>query len=596
MNSPLEEPVPAERLARRIRTAEWVLMALALAALLLGHGVKRFESAVGDEVGVLVTVALALLVLGYGVRFYLNPEKLDFLRQRWFQIGVQALWLAGLPAAILADNPWNAVLTWSQAMFLARVVASLAWLARRLTRNRGNPAFVFVGSYASLIVAGTLLLMLPVCRAQPPEAVEELRAPVQVALFTATSAGCVTGLTVVDTGTYWSGTGHTVILVLMQLGGLGVMTFGAFFALGQRRGFLVRESVFLGKLLEADDVAAVRRLIRSILVFTFVSELVGAAILSTLAPPGHWTERAWFGVFHSVSAFCNAGFALRPTNFEGLAGHWQVWGGAAGLIIVGGLGFDVLRNLAFLARRSLGDLVPAIRRRRAAAAVAPPRLTLTSRLVLTTTAVLLVVGTVAFWLLETGNSTASKPLLQQAADAWFQSVTCRTAGFNTVDTAALRPGTKLMAIALMFIGASPGSAGGGVKTVVFALTVLATASLVRGNERLDVAGRTVAPGSVQRAMAVLLLGLTAVLAATLLIVILENRPERFLDHAFEATSAFATVGLSTGITSTLHPASQLVLVATMFIGRVGPLTMLLALARQKPAPHYDYPAERVHLG
>jgi trk system potassium uptake protein TrkH len=600
MNPPPEESVPepvrAERLARRIRTAEWVLMSLALTALLLGHGVRQFETAVGNEVGVLVTVALALLVVGYAVRFYLNPEKRDFLRQRWFQIGVQILWIVGLPVAILADDPSSAVLTWSQGMFLARVVASLAWLARRLTRERSNPAFVFVGSFASLVLGGTLLLMLPVCRIQPPEAVAEVRAPVLVALFTATSASCVTGLTVVDTGTYWSRTGQAVILGLIQFGGLGVMTFGAFFALGQRRGFLVRESVFLGKLLEADDVAAVRRLVRSILVFTIASELLGAVVLSTLAPPGHWSERAWFGLFHSVSAFCNAGFGLLPRSLEGLGNRWQVWGGVASLIIVGGLGFDVLRNAGFVARQWLGDLVPAIRRRRATAGAAPPRLSLTSRLVLVTTALLLVAGLIAFWLLETGNIPAEKTYGEQIADAWFQSVTCRTAGFNTVDFAALRPATKLAAIALMFIGASPGSTGGGVKTVVFALTVLATASLVRGHERLDVAGRTIAPGSVQRAVAVLLLGLVAVLTSTLLVAIIENQPERFLDHAFETTSAFATVGLSTGVTPGLHPASQLVLVATMFVGRVGPLTVLLALSRQKAPPHFEYPSERVHLG
>jgi trk system potassium uptake protein len=594
-----EPPRWSELLARRIRTAEWALMALVMAMLLLGHGTKRWEAAVGEEVGLLATAALALLVLGFGVRYYLAAEKREFRRERWFQIGVQLLWIAGLPVAILASDPWNAVLTWSQGMFLARVVASLAWLARRLTRNRSNPAFVFVGTFALLIGSGTLLLMLPTCRAQPPQATVELRAPALVALFTATSASCVTGLTIVDTGTYWSPTGQAVILLLIQLGGLGVMTFGAFFALGQRRGFLVRESVFLGKLLETDDLTAVRRLIRSILIFTLGCELAGAAILTTLAPPGDLSQRAWFGLFHSVSAFCNAGFGLLPSNLEGLGGRWQVWGGVASLIIVGGLGFDVLRNSSAVLRSRLADLLALGRRRRITAdlsgrRLAPARLTLTSRLVLTTTAALLVAGTAAIWLLEAGNSDRS--LLTRTADAWFQSVTCRTAGFNTVDVSAWRPGTKLVAIALMFIGASPGSTGGGVKTVVFAITVLATARLVQGRERLDVAGRTISPGSVQRAVAVLLLGLAVVLTATLLIVTFENRPARFLDHAFEATSAFATVGLSTGITAGLRVPSQLVLVAAMFLGRVGPLTMLLALSQQAPAPHYEYPTERVALG
>jgi trk system potassium uptake protein TrkH len=580
-------------LARRIRTAEWILMVFALAALLLGHGVKRFEEAVGDEVGWLVTASLVLLVAGFATRFYVSHDRREFLRERWFQIGVQVVWLAGLPIALFGEYPVGALLAWSQWMFLARVVASLLWLVRKIARNRGNPAFVFVGSFALLITSGTLLLLLPICRAQPADATSEQGAPLLVALFTATSASCVTGLTVESTGTYWSRTGQTVILLLIQIGGLGVMTFGAFFALGQRRGFLVRESVFLGKLLEADDVVAVRRLIRSILVFTFASEFVGAVILATLSPASNLSERAWFGLFHSVSAFCNAGFALPEKGLEGLGGRWQVFFGVAGLIILGGLGFDVLRNAAATLGSWFWDRLPRTLRSEAGPAT---RLTLTSRLVLSTSAMLLLAGAAVFWLLETGNTTAGKSLLERTADAWFQSVTCRTAGFNTVDIGSLRPGTKLVGIALMFIGASPGSTGGGIKTVVFALTVLAVTSLVRGRERLDVAGRTIAPGLVQRAAAVLLLGLTVVLTSTLLIVMFENQPRLFLDHAFEATSAFATVGLSTGITQDLQPASKMVLIVTMFVGRIGPLTVLLALARPGSQPQYQYPTERVALG
>jgi trk system potassium uptake protein TrkH len=583
----------AAQLARRIRTAEWVLMALALAALLLGHGVKRFEAAVGDEVRWLVTASLALLVAGFATRFFLSLDRREFLRERWFQIGVQVVWLVGVPLALLSSAPITVLLAWSEWMFLARVLASLLWVVRKIARNPGNPAFVLVGSFALLILAGTLLLMLPVCRAQSADPTTEVRAPFVVALFTSASACCVTGLTVVDTGTYWSRTGQGVILLLIQIGGLGVMTFGAFFALGQRRGFLVRETVFLGKLLEADDVVAVRGLVRSILVFTFASELIGAGILMTLSPSDDLAEQLWFGVFHSVSAFCNAGFGLLPKSLEGLGGRWQVLLGVAGLIIIGGLGFDVLRNTAAAAGGWIWNQIPRTIRREAGAT---PRLTLTSRLVVATTAALLVAGTVAFWLLEAGGVTAAKPLAERAGDAWFQSVSCRTAGFNTVDFGAMRPGTKLVAIALMFIGASPGSTGGGIKTAVFAITVLATFSLVRGRERLDVAGRTVAPGVVHRAAAVLLLGLSVVLTATLLVVMFENEPAKFLDHAFEATSAFATVGLSTGITAGLTTPSKLVLVATMFIGRVGPLTMLLALARPGAQPKYEYPTERVALG
>jgi trk system potassium uptake protein TrkH len=470
-------------------------------------------------------------------------------------------------------------------------VAVALRIIRQIAAARANPAVVFVASYVVLIAMGTLLLALPVARQQPADAAEEVHAPLLVALFTATSASCVTGLIVVPTPTYWSQTGQLVILGLIQLGGLGVMTFGAFFALGQRRGFLVRESVFMGKLLEADDMQAVRRLVLAILLFTLLSELAGTLLLMTAAPPGPWTQRLYFGLFHAVSAFCNAGFALQEQSFVGHAGQWQVWGVLATLIILGGLGFEVLRNAADVVGEGLRRRL--VRGRRSSA---PPRLTVTSRLVLTTTAGLLVVGGLAFFVLEQDNTLAGRPLSERLAESWFQSVTFRTAGFNTVDFQQIRPATQLLGIALMFIGASPGSTGGGIKTVVFALLVLATAATVSGRERVEVAARTIPDSNVQRAAAVALLGLVTLLTSTFLLVLFEQREDRFLDHLFEATSALGTVGLSTLGTDQLRPASQVVLIVTMFAGRVGPLTLLVALARKQADVKYEYPSERVMLG
>jgi trk system potassium uptake protein len=435
--------------------------------------------------------------------------------------------------------------------------------------------------------------MLPICREQPPEFSTEIGAPLLVALFTATSATCVTGLVVVDTGTYWTREGQLVILALIQLGGLGIMTFGAFFALGQRRGFLLRESVFMGKLLEANDVQAVRKLVVVILWFTLISESIGAALLATAAPPGPAVEQVYYGVFHSVSSFCNAGFALQENSFENQAARWQVWGVMAPLIILGGLGFEVLRNLFEVAVAEVRSRWPG---REPERQEAPPRLTATTRLVVTTTLILLAVGSLAFFILENDNVLADEPLGERIADTWFQSVTTRTAGFNTVDTSGLRPGTRLVTIILMFIGASPGSAGGGIKTTVFALMVLATVATVEGRERVEVGGRTVPDGLVKKAAVVVAMALSVLLTSTLLIVIFEQQPERFLDHLFEAASALGTVGLSTIGTHTLKPASQLVIVVTMFVGRVGPLTLLVAIARRRPEAKYEYPTERVMIG
>ena len=589
------------RAALRMLWAERVLTALTIAVLVLGHGVQRLEAQLGTELGIFVLLVMAVLTAGFAWRASLNDDPQAFLRERAPQTIVHSFWLAGLLLVILiglpgwtsAGRPLESALRWTEFIFWVRTAAVAIRILRTIAAARANPAVVFVTSFAVLIAAGTLLLMLPVARAQPAGSPVELSAPPLVALFTATSASCVTGLVIVDTGTYWSPTGQTIILGLIQLGGLGIMTFAAFFAMGQRRGFLVRESIFMGKLLEAEDRLAVRRLVVSILIFTASSELIGAILISTAAPSGNWQDRAWFGLFHSISAFCNAGFGLLPKNFEGYGGRWQVWGVVAPLFIIGGLGFEVLRNTTQVALAPLTRCLPW---RDAMRSEPAPRWTANSRLAVYTTIALLAIGMIAFFILESGGVLRDRPLDVRLAESWFQSATFRTAGFNTVDFTKLAPSTRLMGVILMFIGASPGSTGGGIKTVVFALLVLVSAATIRGRERVEVAGRTIPDGFIKRASVVAALSLSALLTSTLLIVMFEQRPDLFLDHLFEAASALGTVGLSTVNTATLQPLSQFVLVVTMFAGRVGPLTLFVALARQRPEVNYQYPTERVMLG
>jgi len=589
------------RAALRMLWAERALTALTIAVLVLGHGVQRLEAQIGTEIGAFVLVVMAVLTAGFAWRASLDDDPRSFLRERAPQTIVHSFWLAGLVLAVLigvpgwtsAGRPLESALRWTELMFWVRTVAVAIRIMRMIAAARTNPAVVFVTSFAVLIAAGTLLLMLPVARVQPEGSVSEVGAPPLVALFTATSASCVTGLVIVDTGAYWSPAGQTIILGLIQLGGLGIMTFAAFFAMGQRRGFLVRESIFMGKLLEAEDRQAVRRLVISILIFTASSELIGAVLIATAAPQGSLQDRAWFGLFHSISAFCNAGFALMPTSFEGYGGRWQVWGVVAPLFVIGGLGFEVLRNTTQVALAPLARWLPWPGR---TLVEPPPRWTANSRLAVFTTCTLLAVGMIAFFILENGGVLRDRPLNQRLAESWFQSATFRTAGFNTVDFTRLAPGTRLMGVILMFIGASPGSTGGGIKTVVFSLLVLVSAATIRGRERVEVAGRTIPDGFIKRASVVAALSLSALLTSTLFIVMFEQRPDLFLDHLFEAASALGTVGLSTVNTATLRPLSQLVIVVTMFAGRVGPLTLLVALARQRPEINYQYPSERVMLG
>jgi len=371
------------------------------------------------------------------------------------------------------------------------------------------------------------------------------------------------------------------------------MTCGAFFAVLAGRHLPIRESATLRDMLESERLGDVRRLLLTIVTFTLFAELIGAVLLSGLWSHQPTGQRIYYSLFHAVSAFCNAGFSLTENSFVGRGTRWQVWGVMSGLIIIGGLGFAVLYNVTL-----------AVKSRVAAIRVQPlvnlprnlVRMTLTSKLVIATTAALLLLGAAGYNLLESAATSDGEPISKRICDAWFQSVTFRTAGFHTVDHGELQPATKLFAVMLMYVGASPGSTGGGVKTVCFALTVLALLSILRGRQRVEIMGRRIPDVLINRALTIMALGLLVILTCTMLLVIFEQQPERFLDHLFEATSAFGTVGVSTGITPKLTAPSKLVLMATMFLGRVGPLTLLIALAGRMKEARYDYPIERVTLG
>ena len=491
---------------------------------------------------------------------------------------------------------WHGFVQLSEGLMVLYALSGIVYLIRAAAVAGGaNPAMLLAVSFLILIIVGTLLLMLPRCRNQESG---EGGAPFATALFTATSASCVTGLVVEDTGSYWSRTGQCVILGLFQIGGLGIMTFGALFAVVAGRRVQLREYATMRDLLASDGLGETRRLALTIAGFTLMLELVGALLISGLWSDLPIAERGFQSLFHSVSAFCNAGFALTDDSFVGMGNHWQVCGIVCGLIIVGGLGFPALRDLTSAGRAWIGAKRTGIPKR--------TRLSVSTRIVLLTTLGLLLSSTAGIYLLElTGWSTGrGRPIGWM--DAWFQAVTFRTAGFNSVDLGGLRPSTKLLAIGLMFIGASPGSTGGGIKTVAFALAVLGLTSILRGRSRLECMGRTIPNSQVGRALSILFVGLVAVMTVTILLVLFEQRPEYLLDHMFEAVSALGTVGVSTTVplesgeivstTQSLSTSSRLVIMLAMFVGRVGPLTVIMALASETRPGRYEYPQERVLLG
>lgn len=574
-----------------------------LVSTVLQHGITG--EVVLWEFGIFACLAMLIRTTIVGLKVHLSGDRLKFLQSDRRVCIFSAAWLLG-SIVLLVFGPvlpvWYessrgaAFVAWSEMFLLLIGLAQLLKFVSRTT-SRSNPAMIFVVSFLGLIAVGTLLLLLPGSVTEKADGVSMVER-CRIAFFTATSASCVTGLVVVPTGgpdAWWSRFGQVVIMILFQVGGLGIMSLSATFALLMGNRIAFRESAAVTEVSEASTVRDVRQLLIAIISFTLAAEAIGAVLLSTLWSDLPFGERAFYGTFHAISAFCNAGFSLTGQSFLGLGTRWQVWGVVCGLIIVGSLGFGTLRSLWTTVRlswQSVREPSSLFRRRRLR-----EQLPLAPRLVLTTTVILLLGGAFVYGLLESVGERSEDSFGTRVADAWFQSVTFRTAGFNTVDHGELNPSTKLLSIGLMFIGASPGSTGGGVKTVALAIIVLALISILRGRDHVECYGRMIPDSQVRHAFVIVAMGLSATMTSTLLLTVFEADAFSFLDILYEATSAFATVGVSTGITGELNPASQMVIAATMFLGRVGPLTLLLALAgTSHAAGHYQYPQERVSLG
>lgn len=620
----------------RLLKSEHLAMLTGGGSVLMHAGFTEVAAARVREVSIIAFLCFLWITISRILRFRLQ-QKTTLYRPTLLTSGLilPAVCLAGLPlvaALSSTGHRFDALLLWVEVILATMAVTSLLTAIRQLAARTHNSAILLVGSFLALITVGTLLLKHPMCRAKPetpldgtPAAVVStaMETPWDVALFTATSASCVTGLIVEDTDTYWSPVGHVVIFCLFQIGGLGILTFGAFVAvLSGRHGMQFREARTLREVLDAESVHGSRRLLVTILLFTVSVELLGAVMLSGLWADKPMGQQMWFSLFHSVSAFCNAGFSLNPGGFDGLGSRWQVWGPLSWLIILGGLGFPVVHDLwTWLRRRWRHDHATPLFRK----AGIRPHLSLHTRIVLITGALLLVTGAFLWFVLESlprvnaseiedrvvavaGQDASDENIPEfiatppdgsvttRMADAWFQSVTFRTAGFNTVDHQEQHPATKLMAIFLMFIGAAPGSTGGGVKTVVFAITVLNIRAVLKGHSRVEVYNRCIPATQVARSLSMIALGMFIVMGTAGLLVIFEHKPHLFIDLLYEATSAFATVGVSAGVTPDLSLPSRVLICLVMLLGRVGPVTMLLAMAAPRDGGHYDYPEERVSLG
>jgi len=628
----------------------WVLPALnivlavagaaAVAVLILEYGFR--EAIVNPSIlHAIAAVIVAVFVLDRIVRLVLSRAKKVYFRENWIDF---AMMLVAASAAAIAWRVYGKVLgagalyvLITQVYILVALVLRAAGVNLMFADSGIHPMWLLIGSFAFFCLAGSGLLMLPV--ASNPGA-----GPLYYldALFTATSATCVTGLITKGTGTDFSPFGQAVILSLIQLGGLGIMLFGTVLAMLVGKGLSVRGSAAVGGMMGARGVGEIPRILKFVVLVTFVVELLGAMMLFEVFKGAPDTNGAtmgtakaiWYSVFHSISCFCNAGFSLYDNNMmAGVGGawrtamrdRWQVLGVMAPLIILGGLGFPVLMDCGRYVRGLLARAAhrtPGLQRADTAGRPPVPRLTLHSKIVLASSVVLLAFGALGLLLVEPPairpdreqkravgghgpfrgdykNTLADWPKMddrRRLREALFLSVSARTAGFNTVDVGELSDAGKLWLCGLMVVGGSPAGTAGGIKTVTIVLLIFVIWSTLRRRKECEVFRRSIAPEIVRRATAVVLLYLLLLATITVLLSI-SMRDRRFIDVLFEACSACGTVGLSAGLTGAGHgEMTRLVTIAGMFLGRLGPITLLLALTSRMTRAEYAYPRENVLIG
>jgi trk system potassium uptake protein TrkH len=461
-----------------------------------------------------------------------------------------------------------------------RVYGMIRDRLRNFTSRFLTPERTLILSFIIIILVGTGLLSLPhAARLRPASFID--------ALFTATSAVCVTGLIVVDTGTFYSQFGQVIILILIQLGGLGIMTFSVFFylILGWHVG--IRDRRIVQETFSQFPIRNLHVLLRSVFLYTIVIECMGALFLFIGWRNFFSPMRAlYLSLFHSVSAFCNSGFSLFSDSFVGFQNNIALNLSITSLIILGGIGFIVLREIVDIGLRK-----------------PRPRISLHSKVVLTTSATLIVLGTLFIFFTEKNSSLLGFPLGQRILISYFQSVTSRTAGFNTLPMAGLSNATLFVLTILMFIGASPASCGGGIKTTNLATLFSLAFNRYKGREQANLFKRTIPSETVARSVSIILASILAVTIITILLLItqlggLSHTESRglFLEYFFETVSAFGTVGLSMGVTTKLNSAGKLIIIVMMLLGRLGPLTLAFAMARRVKKGEFQYAEENIIVG
>ena len=435
-----------------------------------------------------------------------------------------------------------------------------------------NAPLVLALGFAGLILFGSILLNLPMS-SKSGESVGFINA-----LFTSTSAVCVTGLTVKNTAIQWTDFGHVVIIFLIQFGGLGFMTMATIGALLIGKKITLKERLVIKEQLNQDSLSGLVKLTKYVVFSTLAIELIGAIILSTRFIPLYgWAKGSWFAIFHSISGFCNAGFDLTGDSLAPFYGDYVMNLTIIFLIILGGLGFGVFIDIS---KNKLNY----------------KSWSLHTKMVLLITALLLFIGTFFIFIIEYNNPETLQPmnLGEKFLAALFQSTAARTAGYYSVNLGKLHESTIVLSIVLMFIGASPGSTGGGIKTTTFGALLLTTLAVIKGEKDVVAFKKRISYDIINRSIAIVGIAMTLILSVAFILTVTEEAP--FLDILYETTSAFSTVGSSRGMTPNLTDFGKIVLTLTMYAGRVGPLTLAYLFAKKSKVGNFRYSEGNIMVG
>lgn len=573
-----------------------VLLALGLVAILIfiyDIGYNEFNQ-LSRQIPTIYFVLLNSFI-------FLNIAKLLFFfreSSRRSQLAITLFFIAAL-LYLLAQGVQHSLQVAMEAnMPLLRFCALLFFVieysvvVERFYSSKMQPAFIFAVSFIVLIFSGALLLKLPMATTSPISFID--------ALFTSTSAVCVTGLVVLDTNADFTTIGKIIIMLLFQAGGIGMLTLTSFFAYFFKENLSYRERLFVMDFISSNRLSNIFQMTVSIVAITFAVELLGAFFIfinipSTLMPG--IGERLFFSVFHSISAFCNAGFSTMTNGLyeDPFRFNYAVQIAIAVLVIFGGLGYNIMFNvIEYIIEKPkilFSKYVLKTRNYRKRVRI----VTLNTKIVIYTSLILIVFGMIFFFFSEYRNALAEhKTFFGKVVTSFFGSITPRTAGFNTVDVGGLNISTIMITILLMWIGASPASTGGGIKTSTFAIATLNIFSMARGRNKTTVGRRIISDYNVKKTFSIISMSLIFIGLGILVIASLEPKAESyFLQIIFECFSAYSTVGLSMGITPKLTDVSKLTLIILMFIGRVGAINLLIGMLHRLETQHLKYPEEEI---